>query len=237
MDGAGFASPMAMKKILLPAVLALCSLPGLISCQSTARKVMYSAYEKLGTEKRDLLKKRVKNARDAQEESSGEFKDALTRLKELYGYNGGNPEKAYDEIKGDYEDAQKSAEAVHSSIERMDQVARDLFVEWEGEIREMQTPEYRTDSRKQLGETHTQYEAMHTALLRSEKTMQPVLARLKDQVLYLKHNLNARAIGSLKGKGAALQADIDRVLKEVSASIQKADGFIQGMDAVKTPQS
>lgn len=222
-----------MKWNLCPIVCALALSPGFSGCQSAARKVMYSAYEKLGTEKRDLLKKRVKNARDAQEDSSQEFKDALTQLKELYGYQGGDLEKAYDEVKGDYEDAAKSAEDVHASIEKMDQVANDLFEEWEKEIQEMQTAEYRSDSRKQLGETRAQYEGMHSALLRSEKAMQPALAKLKDQVLYLKHNLNARAIGSLKGKGAALQADIDRVLKEVSASIQKADGFIQGMDATK----
>jgi methyl-accepting chemotaxis protein len=194
---------------------------------------MYSAYEKIGTEKRDLLKSRVKKARDAQAESSEEFKDALTQLKELYGYSGGNLEKAYDEVKGDYEDVSQSAEEVRKSIEKMDQVAEDLFDEWKKEAKEIKTAEYRAESRRQLEETRTQYEAMHTALRRSEKAMEPALAKLKDQVLYLKHNLNARAIGSLKGKGESLQADIDRVLKEVSTSIEKADGFIREMESTK----
>jgi ElaB/YqjD/DUF883 family membrane-anchored ribosome-binding protein len=136
-------------------------------------------------------------------------------------------------VKDDYEDASKSAEEVRSSIERMDQVAEDLFDEWKKEAGEIQTPEYRTESRRQLAETRTQYEAMYAALVRAEKAMGPPLAKLKDQVLYLKHNLNARAIGSLKGKGESLQADIDRVLREVATSIAKADGFIREMESTK----
>jgi ElaB/YqjD/DUF883 family membrane-anchored ribosome-binding protein len=118
----------------------------------------------------------------------------------------------------------------------MDQVAEDLFEEWRKEAQEIQTAEYRTESRRQLQETRTQYDAMHAALLRSEKAMAPALAKLKDQVLFLKHNLNARAIGSLKGKSESLQADIDRVVKEVSASIAKADGFIREMESTKSRQ-
>jgi hypothetical protein len=209
------------------------ALTGLSSCQSAARKVMYSAYEKIGTEKRDLLKSRVEKARDAQADSSEEFKDALTHLTELYGFEGGNLEKAYKEVKGDYEDAEDSAREVHESIEKMDQVARDLFEEWENEIGQMETPSYQSESRRQLRETRDRYQGMHAALVRAEKTMKPALAKLKDQVLYLKHNLNARAINSLKGKGAAIQTDIDRVIQEVRASISKADQFIASMKEEK----
>lgn len=211
--------------ILLVAMI----LPGAFACQSTVRKAMYSAYETIGTEKRDLLKSRVKKARDAQEESSEEFKDALTHLKELYGFDGGNLEKAYNEVSDDYDSVKKSADDVRTSIERMDQVAKDLFDEWEKEIKQMTTPSYQTESRRQLRETRDRYSAMHSALARAEKTMQPALARLRDQVLFLKHNLNARAVDSLKKKGEGLQTDIDRVIREVNASIEKADRFIQEM--------
>ena len=39
----------------------------------------------------------------------------------------------------------------------------------------------------------------HTALHASEASMEPVPSQFRDQVLYLKHNLNAAAIGSLRG--------------------------------------
>ena len=58
-----------------------------IGCRST----YYKAWEKFGVYKRDLLKKNVEEARDDQKKATEQFKDALTRLKELYGFEGGRP--------------------------------------------------------------------------------------------------------------------------------------------------
>ena len=43
----------------------------------------YATMAKFGYEKRDLLKRAVQVARDEQKEAGKEFKDAMTRLKEL----------------------------------------------------------------------------------------------------------------------------------------------------------
>ena len=59
--------------------------------------------------------------------------------------------------------------------------------------------------------------------------MPPVLARLKDQVLFLKHNLNAQAIGSLEGVSTELQGDVEDLLKELERSISEANEFIDGL--------
>ena len=50
--------------------------------------------------------------------------------------------------------------------------------------------------------------------------------RLHDQVLYLKHNLNAAAIASLKGETLNIQAEITRLLQDMNAAIAQADSFI-----------
>ena len=49
------------------------------------RSAYYATYEQFGVYKRDLLKKRVVEARDDQKEAQVQFKDALTRLKEITG--------------------------------------------------------------------------------------------------------------------------------------------------------
>jgi hypothetical protein len=56
--------------------------------------------------------------------------------------------------------------------------------------------------------------------------MDPVLTRLHDQVLFLKHNLNAAAIASLKGESANIQTDIGKLLDDMNAAIAQADKFI-----------
>ncbi|HRI15865.1 MAG TPA: DUF2959 domain-containing protein [Verrucomicrobiota bacterium] len=192
-------------------------------CQS----MYYATMEKFGIEKRDLLKSAVEKARDSQQDAATQFKDALTRLRDLYSVNGGALESNYDKLKGEYEDAERDAEFVRKRIKEMDQVATDLFSEWEKEIGQFTNPTYASNSRRQLNETRAKYQQLAVSLKAAEASMQPVLAQLKDQVLYLKHNLNAAAIGALRGEATNIQNDITRLLEQMNNSIRQADEFIK----------
>ncbi|MDB6123005.1 MAG: repair ATPase, partial [Pedosphaera sp.] len=179
------------------------------------RSAYYSTWEKFGVYKRDLLKKRVVEARDDQKAASQQFTNALTHLKELYGFQGGNLEKTYNVLNRDYERSLDKANAVRTRITQMETVAADLFSEWEKEIKEISSANLQESSRTKLRETRARYEELHEALKRAERSMDPVLTQFHDQVLYLKHNLNAAAIGSLKGETANIQADISRLLSDM----------------------
>jgi hypothetical protein len=63
----------------------------------------------------------------------------------------------------------------------------------------------------------------------AEAKMDPVLAAFKDQVLFLKHNLNARAIASLQDTVGRVESDVQRLVAEMEASINEANTFIQQM--------
>jgi DNA repair exonuclease SbcCD ATPase subunit len=191
------------------------------------RSAYYSAYEQFGVYKRDLLKKNVVAARDEQKEASEQFKDALTQLKELYGFSGGNLEKAYNGLQSEYDDCAAKAEDVHKRIREVETVANDLFSEWEKEIREISTPTLADSSRRQLQATRERYNSLHDALKDAERSMTPVLTQLHDQVLYLKHNLNAQAIASLKGEAMSIQTDISKLIAQMNAAIAKADEFVK----------
>jgi predicted nucleic acid-binding Zn-ribbon protein len=206
----------------LPVLLCL-----LLLLSPGCKSVYYSAWEKFGVEKRDLLKKRVAAARDEQKAAGEEFKDALTRLKEITGFDGGQLEKAYHQLKADFDDCSSRAEAVRKRITDMESVANDLFSEWEKEIASMGTPSLQSSSRQQLQSTRQRYEGLRTALKDAERTMNPVLSRFKDYVLYLKHNLNAQAIASLKGEATNIQAEISKLITQMNQSIAKADEFVK----------
>ncbi len=187
----------------------------------------YAAWEKLGVEKRDLLKKRVVAARDEQQEAGEQFKDAMTRLKAITGFDGGKLEKAYNDLKVDYEDCNSKAAAVRKRVKDMETVAADLFSEWEKEITQISTPSLQSGSRQQLQATRERYEGLHTALKNAERSMTPVLTQFRDYVLYLKHNLNAQAIASLKGEATNIQVEISKLIAQMNQSIAKADEFIK----------
>ena len=120
-------------------------------------------------------------------------------------------------------------ESVCKRVRDVETVAADLFREWEKEIDEIQTASMRTTSRDQLRQTRTRYNEMYTALKRAEESMAPVLVKLKDHVLFLKHNLNAQAIASLKGEAVSIQTEIGKLIDDMNKSIQRADEFIKQM--------
>ena len=194
-----------------------------VGCRST----YYSVWEKLGKHKRDLLKDNVQKVRDDQQAAAEQFKDALTRLKELTGFQGGNLEKIYNRLNDDYKRSEAKAAAVRDRIGRVEQVSADLFKEWEDESATIQSPTLRASSRSKLKETKAKFESLHLAMLRAERSMQPVLTQFRDHVVYLKHNLNAQAIGALKGEVTNIEADVSALLREMNRAIAEADAFVK----------
>jgi hypothetical protein len=213
---------MSNRQVRCISLLSLVCVLSLLGCKSA----YYSTWEKFGVYKRDLLKKRVVAARDDQQAASNQFKDALTRLKDITHFEGGELEKVYNSIKADYEKSNSRAEKVRSRIKDVEEVAADLFREWDKEIQEISTPSLRDKSREQLRTTRDRYDQLHTALKRAESSMEPVLTRLHDQVLFLKHNLNASAIASLKGETINIQNEIGKLIEDMNRAVAEADKFI-----------
>ncbi|MGI9289490.1 MAG: DUF2959 domain-containing protein [Pseudomonadales bacterium] len=203
----------------------LLSIALLTACETA----YYSAWEKIGVEKRDIMIDRIEEAQEAQEDGQEQFKDALEQFRSVVNYDGGNLEKVYDKLNGEYEDSVEAADDIKSRIESVDDVAGDLFAEWKKEIGEFSDAKLRRDSQAKLTSTKTQYAKLLKSMRSAEKTMNPVLATLKDQVLYLKHNLNARAIASLDSELQTINADVDRLVKAMQKSIDESKSFIAQM--------
>jgi len=191
------------------------------------RSAYYATYEQFGVHKRDLLKKRVAAARDDQKEAQEQFKDALTRLKEITKFDGGQLERAYNSLKGEYDDCVSKSEDVSKRIRDVETVSEDLFKEWEKEIGQINTPSLRESSREQLATTRQRYNELHRSLKSAEQSMTPVLSQFSDYVLFLKHNLNAQAMASLQGESANIQQEITRLIDQMNASIARADEFLK----------
>jgi len=196
-------------------------------CQTT----YYAVWEKLGKEKRHLLKDQVEKAQSEQEDASEQFKDALARIKELYGFKGGDLEEFYSKLKSDYEESERRAEAVSSRIEKVEQVAEGLFKEWEAEIDEISNEQFRMKSRASLRDTKKRYARLRLAMAKAEASMGPVLTRLKDYVLYLKHNLNAQAIGYLRKEVGDIEVEVQGLIQDITQSVAEADNFLKALES------
>lgn len=217
-SGIGWKMSVSLLLALVPALACL-------SCATAYYKTM----ETFGIQKRHILVDRIEAARDSQKVAGGQFVTALERFKEVVKIDGGDLEAKYDKLNAEYERSESRAAQVTQRIASVENVAGDLFKEWELELDQYTDPNLRRSSEKTLRDTRQRYEVLIATMKRAESKMPPVLARLKDQVLFLKHNLNARAIGSLDGVAADLQTDVDALLKDLDKAISEANSFINEM--------
>lgn len=186
----------------------------------------YGAMEKVGVHKRDILVERVERARDAQADAQGEFKNALERFESIVSIENTDLKTAYEEMSDAYEESKSAADAVSNRIERVEDVAEALFEEWEAELDQYKSPELRRLSAQKIQETRVRYNRMLDVMHQAEKTMAPVLETFSDNVLFLKHNLNAQAIGSLKSEFSQLQGQIDNLIEKMNDAISSSNKFI-----------
>ncbi len=196
-----------------------------VGCSSTGIAIR----EKLGTPKREQLVDRVEETREAQEDAKTQFASTLEELQALTNFDGGELESAYKRLDSQLGRAQDRAERVRGKIESVDRVARALFNEWEDELDQYATESLRNASARQLDETKQRFGDLLFAMRKAESKMDPVLAAFSDQVLFLKHNLNARAIASLDSTLGELEDEIAILISDMEASIAEANAFIDEM--------
>jgi hypothetical protein len=215
-----------MRPSNLPPAVTLTILTLALGC-ATTREMYYNAWEGMGYAKRERLVDNVKEARDEQAEAKKEFASALEQFKSVVNFQGGDLEAMYNKLNKAYERSEAQAGEVRDKITGVKRVATALFDEWQGEIKQMKDdPGLRDSSQKLYDQTKQSYGEMIARMDSAAASMDPVLSRFHNRVLFIKHNLNAQAIASLKGTEIELGGEIDKLIKEMEASIAEADQFI-----------
>ena len=198
----------------------------LSGCQSA----YYSAMEKVGYPKRDILVDRVESAKQTQQETKEQFKSALEKFKSVRQFDGGDLEKVYNTLNSELETSQGLADEIRGRIESIEDVSEALFDEWEVELEQISSSNLKTKSKAILRDTKREYATLIRAMTKAEASIKPVLTIFTDQVLFLKHNLNAQAIKSLESELDEIELNVTRLVNEMNRSIDEANSFINSMN-------
>lgn len=193
---------------------------------SSCSTAYYAAMEKIGIPKREILTSRVENAKDAQVDAQEQFKDALEAYQSVVHFDAGDLGEKYETLKSEYENSMSTAKNVSDRIEKVENVAEALFDEWEEELETYSNASLRANSQRKLRATRSEYSRLLSSMHQAEEKIEPVLTVLHDQVLFLKHNLNTTAIGSLEGEVDVIRADVDQLVVALEKSIDEANIFI-----------
>lgn len=186
--------------------------------------------EKVGIPKRDVMVYRVEKARDTQEETKEQFKSALEQFTAATNFDGGDLEATYKRLNDAYEASVAKAEEVRSRIADIESVSEALFTEWKQEITQYSSAALKQSSQKKLNTTQTHYRQLIASMKQAESKIEPILTVFNDQVMFLKHNLNARAIASLKGELGTIKSDVSALVVSMEQSINEANAFISTME-------
>ena len=186
--------------------------------------------EKVGIHKRDILVDRVENARDAQADAQKQFEDALEQFGSVITIENTDLKDAYEKLNTEYKESNEAAKEVSRRIEKVESVADDLFAEWENELGLYKNKALQDASARKLIDTQKRYHKMLASMHRVEKSMDPVLQTFRDNVLFLKHNLNAQAIGSLRSEFSGLKGKIEILVKNMNDAITNSNQFIEDLN-------
>jgi hypothetical protein len=214
-----------MNPLRLPVLLAVALASSLTGCSS----LYYNTLETFGYHKRDILVENVEEARDSQEEAKEQFQSALEKFSTLIKIEGGDLEATYTKLNAEFERSRSRADLVTKRVAAVEEVAGDLFEEWEGELEEYGDASLRRQSEEQLKTTKAKYTELIGSMKRAEGKMAPILKAFGDRVLFLKHNLNARAIASLKNELTDVETNVSDLIKDMEAAVAEANEFIGAM--------
>lgn len=191
--------------------------------------VYYKAMETVGVHKREIMVDRVEEARDAQKEAKEEFLTALEQFKSVVDFQGGDLEKEYNRLNDTLQRVEAEADEVHERIAAVEVVSKALFKEWRAEIDQYSSESLRRSSRRKYDTAEKKYQSLMQAMKRAESRLEPALIPLRDQVLFLKHNLNARAIAGLSSEVVSVQSNVDNLVRDMERAIAEADAFIASL--------
>jgi len=185
------------------------------------------SYDTFYQEPRDVLVTRVENASDAQQEVAEEFKTALERFKSVTSFQGGDLEEKFNTLSKAFNKSESSAQQVTHRVDAVVKATNRLLDEWRDELKEYHDGNLRRKAEAQFDATRNQADKLIASMRAAEAKIDPVLGAFRDQVLFMKHNLNMQAISSLQQETALVEADVEALIREMEASIAEADSFIQ----------
>lgn len=222
-------SLLPLSMLLLPASLLTATL-----FTTGCDRLYYGTMKKFGVEKRDILVKRVRDARKAQQETKDEFQSALDKFRTVIEVEGTPLEDKYNTLNKELERSESRARELHDRVAAVRDVSSDLFKEWEKELKQYSSSSLRAESQRELTDTRRRANALIAAMTRAEERVEPVLRPLRDRVLFLKHHLNAQAIGALDKELVRVQANVDALVADLERAIAEADAFAKQMETSTT---
>lgn len=164
-------------------------------------------------------------------EARSQLQSALEKFSQFLSVEEDHLLPLYRELRALLQESERRAGRVSAHIDEIERLSKALFAEWEEELKLYRNKTLRAKSRQKLQQTRKRCRSFLTAMRRAERQMAPVLDLFRDQVLFLKHHLNARAVSALRHELRLVERDVSGLIASMDRSIQEArlllDQFVE----------
>lgn len=136
---------------------------------------------------------------------------------------------AYKKLQKSLKKSEKSAAAVGAQAEKMDSAASEYFASWEASLSEFTSDEMRARSEERMKETRQRYDGILQAGREAGEAFRPFVTLLKDQIVFLGHDLNPAAIEDLQDDAERLNSQAKEVFSKIDETKRTAMRYIASL--------
>jgi len=201
----------------------------ILSSQGCNNSLGYSFQEAMGTPKRQVLLSRVQDTRDSLKETKKTFASAMQQFGSVYKESGAKLENKYVILKKEYDTCNSKASELRGQIANVKSIGQVLFQEWQKELDQFTNEQMRKLSEVKMQQTREKYVTMTDSMDRVSARITPVMNSMNDQLLNIKHSLNALIVVSLEEELTQLRGHMDSLSADIDASVNHCNAFIGSM--------
>jgi hypothetical protein len=179
-----------------------------------------------GVKQTEKLLKQAGETVKAVSEGRAQVQKTLDTYNSLVQGKAEDPKKAYKNLQKEMERCDDRVADVQRKRDEMQVEADKYFGDWNSSLAGISDPGLRKQSEDRLSKARAQYDGILEATEAAGADFKPFMTSLKDQVVYLGHDLNPAALKSLAGTASKLNGDATALFGKIDGAVSKANSYI-----------
>jgi hypothetical protein len=139
----------------------------------------------------------------------------------------GDAAPAFAEFMESAESCEKQGIVLKKSVEPMTRAADQLFLRWTKDLESFGNTRMRQRSQSRLDETRTRYQSILGATQAAQIALDSYNKDLRDHALFLRHDLNATSVESIRADVRLLNEQIQELDKRFDATTAAARAYVE----------
>jgi HD superfamily phosphohydrolase len=141
----------------------------------------------------------------------------------------GDSRRAFRDLNRELDRLDSQRERTRSRARRMESSAKELFAEWANSITKISSEELGATARTRLDDTRQRYDELIALGGEAGDAFDAFAASLRDQVVFVEHDLNEAALDSLREYSPTFDEKSQTLFRKINSVVGTASRLIESM--------